>query len=111
MFILIHMITYYFLIYHITSLEVCNKCFKSDFYSYYIKEYQQICLIHGCYDINGHQSKNNSLKKVEHEDMANNSGLNRFYRPRSALARALYEKQQNDHQLEELDKNQVRHIR
>ncbi|XP_073947520.1 protein-L-histidine N-pros-methyltransferase isoform X2 [Choristoneura fumiferana] len=40
------------------------------------------------------------------EDMANNNGLNGLYRPRSALARALYEKQRNDRQLQEYDQNE-----
>lgn len=35
------------------------------------------------------------------------SGVNGFYRPRSALARALYEKQHNDRYLQELDQNEV----
>ena len=109
MFIFIYFITYYYLFYHVTSLQTCNKCFKSDLHSYYIKEYQQICLINGYYDINSHPSKISPPNKIENEDMANNSGLHRFYRPRSALARALYEKQRNDNQLEELDKNQVRY--
>ncbi|XP_045450855.1 protein-L-histidine N-pros-methyltransferase-like [Melitaea cinxia] len=38
--------------------------------------------------------------------MANNSGLNGLYRPRSALARALYEKQRNDRHLQEFDQNE-----
>ncbi|KAI8426505.1 hypothetical protein MSG28_005319 [Choristoneura fumiferana] len=42
------------------------------------------------------------------EDMANNNGLNGLYRPRSALARALYEKQRNDRQLQEYDQNEMR---
>ncbi|XP_072947157.1 protein-L-histidine N-pros-methyltransferase isoform X2 [Epargyreus clarus] len=38
--------------------------------------------------------------------MAGGSGLNGLYRPRSALARALYEKQRNDRQLQQFDKNE-----
>ncbi|XP_075978914.1 protein-L-histidine N-pros-methyltransferase isoform X4 [Anticarsia gemmatalis] len=38
--------------------------------------------------------------------MASGSGVNGFYRPRSALARALYEKQHNDRYLQELDQNE-----
>ncbi|CAG9087689.1 unnamed protein product [Plutella xylostella] len=34
------------------------------------------------------------------------SSTNGFYRPRSALARAIYEKHRNDMHLEELDKNE-----
>lgn len=39
--------------------------------------------------------------------MTSGSGVNGFYRPRSALARAMYEKQHNDRYLQELDQNEV----
>lgn len=35
------------------------------------------------------------------------SGSSSFYRPRSAMARALYEKQNSDRYLQEFDKNEV----
>ncbi|XP_063623325.1 protein-L-histidine N-pros-methyltransferase isoform X1 [Cydia splendana] len=40
------------------------------------------------------------------EDMANNNQLNGLYRPRSALARAFYEKQRNDRHLQEFDQTE-----
>lgn len=40
-------------------------------------------------------------------DMSSGSGSNGFYRPRSALARAMYEKQNNDRYLQEFDQNEV----
>ncbi|XP_026732120.1 methyltransferase-like protein 9 isoform X2 [Trichoplusia ni] len=39
-------------------------------------------------------------------DMSSGSGSNGFYRPRSALARAMYEKQNNDRYLQEFDQNE-----
>ncbi|XP_022829872.1 methyltransferase-like protein 9 isoform X1 [Spodoptera litura] len=40
------------------------------------------------------------------DKMTSGSGVNGFYRPRSALARAMYEKQHNDRYLQELDQNE-----
>ncbi|CAH2091303.1 unnamed protein product [Euphydryas editha] len=71
-------------------------------------EYQQICLKHECHDLNELETRIKTIKEVDNEDMANNSGLNGLYRPRSALARALYEKQRNDRHLQEFDQNEVR---
>lgn len=58
-------------------------------------------------------SKLNKVSEPAHsryikvDEMASSSRVNGFYRPRSALARALYEKQHNDRYLQELDQNEV----
>lgn len=82
-------------------------CAKPDLYSYYNKEYEQLCRRHGYTELNEADLDISVSNTNEDEDMASNSGLNGLYRPRSALARALYEKQWNDRQLQELDKNEV----
>lgn len=78
----------------------------SDLYCYYSKVKQQ------CHKderfINAVYYTENQERDKYCEDMANNNGLNGLYRPRSALARALYEKQRNDRHLQEYDQNEVR---
>lgn len=108
MLILIRLATYFSLINRVILLDSYKTCLKFDLYSYYTKEYQQICYSHGCYCVNEHLNKIYSLHKIENEEMASNSGLNGLYRPRSALARALYEKQRNDRHLQEFDQHEVR---
>lgn len=49
-------------------------------------------------------SKRNIVK------MASGSGESGFFRPRSALARALYEKHRTDLHLEQIDKTEVSHL-
>ncbi|XP_030026038.1 methyltransferase-like protein 9 isoform X2 [Manduca sexta] len=93
------------LICHALAVEV-HKCMKTDLFSY-IKEDQPYCrryespeLITNNWKPTLLQERYNKLK------MASSSGSNGFYRPRSALARALYEKQSNDRLLQEFDQNE-----
>lgn len=90
-------------------LNACdNVCYIYDIFPYYIKD---------C--INERPVKNNLTHIIWNEtvkdssqdnykEMENTFGLNGLYRPRSALARALYEKQRNDGHLRDIDKNEVR---
>ncbi|CAH2237891.1 jg16694 [Pararge aegeria aegeria] len=71
-----------------------------------ISDYGQICRRHGYTELNESDLDISVTNSYEDEDMASNSGLNGLYRPRSALARALYEKQQNDRHLQEFDQNE-----
>ncbi|XP_069359212.1 protein-L-histidine N-pros-methyltransferase isoform X2 [Maniola hyperantus] len=71
-----------------------------------LKEYEQICRRHGYTELNESDLDISISNSYDDEDMANNSGLNGLYRPRSALARALYEKQRNDRHLQEFDQNE-----
>ncbi|OWR49527.1 putative sodium/solute symporter [Danaus plexippus plexippus] len=70
------------------------------------KENHNICAKHGIIQLNTKRSKLISSDLPNDEDMASNSGLNGLYRPRSALARALYEKQRNDRHLQEFDQHE-----
>lgn len=84
-------------------------CTKIDFYCYYIK---------GCHDI---CKRDETIRKTRHlednltedcgytKEMASSSSLDGLYRPRSALARALYEKQRNDRRLQEYDHSEVKY--
>lgn len=107
MFFVFRFIIYFSLVSCVHLLQNCSTCPKFDIY-FCTKQYQQICLRHECHDLNKLQTRIKTIKDVDDEDMANNSGLNGLYRPRSALARALYEKQRNDRQLQEFDQNEVR---
>lgn len=84
-------------------------CKKTDLYCYYTKGSQQFCQR----DENSGFIKKWAYSLVDepkcNNKMASSSELNGFYRPRSALARALYEKHRNDRHLEEYDHNEVRY--
>ncbi|XP_050351886.1 protein-L-histidine N-pros-methyltransferase isoform X1 [Nymphalis io] len=96
---------YITLVYRVYLLQNCYTCLKLDIYSYCTKEYQQICLRHECNDIN-EIPRITHIKELDNEEMANHWALNGLYRPRSALARALYEKQRNDRHLQEFDQHE-----
>ncbi|XP_023936413.1 protein-L-histidine N-pros-methyltransferase isoform X2 [Bicyclus anynana] len=71
-----------------------------------VADYDNICRRHGYTELNESILDIPVSIPYEDEDMASNSGLNGLYRPRSALARALYEKQRNDRHLQEFDQNE-----
>ncbi|XP_059053784.1 protein-L-histidine N-pros-methyltransferase isoform X1 [Achroia grisella] len=81
---------------------------KTDFFVYHHKENHPSC----GYDKQFILPKRSCWKSSSLEDssdtgkLANMAGTNGFYRPRSALARAFYEKQRNDRHLQELDQNE-----
>lgn len=86
------------------KLESCVKK-----YFYYVK---------GCHDIckrdepiqNTRHLEDNLIDRSKYtKEMASSSSLDGLYRPRSALARALYEKQRNDRRLQEHDHSEVRY--
>ncbi|XP_075978913.1 protein-L-histidine N-pros-methyltransferase isoform X3 [Anticarsia gemmatalis] len=81
--------------------------YKSDLSCYYLKDCQLVCQRDDLPKLNKRLFKT-ALERTNSnvEEMASGSGVNGFYRPRSALARALYEKQHNDRYLQELDQNE-----
>lgn len=93
------------LIFHIVGVKTQ---YKSDLSCYYLKDCRLFCPRDDHPKLNKKgfkatlEGSNNNI-----ENMASGSGVNGFYRPRSALARALYEKQHNDRYLQELDQNEV----
>lgn len=95
--------------------QVCEvqtpDCKKTDLYCYYTKGSQQFCQRDE--NIGCAKTWSDSLitKHKSGNKMADGSELNGFYRPRSALARALYEKHRNDRHLEEYDHNEVREFK
>lgn len=102
MLFILTILTFLSLIRNIPSVKL--KC-RPDFYYHYIKDYEFVCPRHDLPTLNKRVFKplersNNNI------EMASGSRANGFYRPRSALARALYEKQHNDRFLQELDHNE-----
>lgn len=98
---------YFALICEVVLLNPLYTCPKYYITSFYYKENHNICAKHGIIHLNTKRSKLISSDLPNDEDMASNSGLNGLYRPRSALARALYEKQRNDRHLQEFDQHEV----
>ncbi|XP_032520613.2 protein-L-histidine N-pros-methyltransferase isoform X1 [Danaus plexippus] len=97
---------YFALICEVVLLNPLYTCPKYYITSFYYKENHNICAKHGIIHLNTKRSKLISSDLPNDEDMASNSGLNGLYRPRSALARALYEKQRNDRHLQEFDQHE-----
>jgi hypothetical protein len=89
----------------IQYVKATNTCTKTDLRCYYTKVCQTKYGKHKKHELLSSKIQKNSTlsEKNIKEDMASNT----FYRPRSALARALYEKQRNDRNLQEFDKNEV----
>lgn len=85
-----------------------GSCIKVDFYCYYVKECQDICERDETIRNTRHLEDNFIKRSRYTTEMASSSGLDGLYRPRSALARALYEKQRNDRRLQEYDHSEVR---
>lgn len=83
---------------------------KSDFL-FYTKERQLFCSTQNTQLKTRYWKTSLSETAKNTGNMASGSGSNGFYRPRSALARALYEKQSNDRHLQELDHNEVSYLR
>lgn len=71
-----------------------------------VKEYREFCPKHEHLELLDWELNLPLEKRIRYEEMAS-SGLNGLYRPRSALARAMYEKQRNDRYLQEFDQNEV----
>lgn len=83
-----------------------NTNVNTDLYCYYRKDCKEICwrdehIPPRLLTNPAPQSLSKTLIEMT------SSSTNGFYRPRSALARAIYEKHRNDMHLEELDKNEV----
>ncbi|KAJ8713372.1 hypothetical protein PYW07_013742 [Mythimna separata] len=84
-----------------------NSGYKSHLFCYYMKDCQQDPPRDGNIRLDPRfmqaavQARGSDVDK-----MTSGSGVNGFYRPRSALARAMYEKQHNDRYLQELDQNE-----
>lgn len=90
------------LISHVISKKNLNTCQQANLL-YYAKE-RLICHNEG----NANTKYWRAQLTEGNEDTVNMaSGSSSFYRPRSAMARALYEKQSNDRYLQEFDKNEV----
>lgn len=98
------MLLFYLLFSNLIYLSYHEILYKSDqskkdiFYCYLNKVCEDICPKQKHYSY-----KNLRLSLVENQKMA----VNGLYRPRSALARAIYEKQRNDRLLEEFDQTKV----
>lgn len=94
------------LIGHVLLAKYVKTCMKTDLlYTHHIKELQLYCSRYE--NIDHRIPQETKIKEIlaKKFNMATNS--NGFYRPRSALARALYEKHNNDRYLQEFDQNQV----
>lgn len=98
-----YLTSFFTLIIVLTLVKTYNIRIISDTFCYYMKDCQNI-------HVNKERAK---YTKQEHfinvhstRKMTTNSELNTLYRPRSALARALYEKQRNDGQLRDFDKTE-----
>lgn len=81
---------------------------RTDLNCYYIKDYHPNWSGGEGYEILCRNCCKTTVK--EESALKKEMASNGFYRPRSALARALYEKQRNDRHLQELDKSEVRLI-
>ncbi|XP_028174600.1 methyltransferase-like protein 9 [Ostrinia furnacalis] len=98
-------ILYSFLVILLMPLHSSNFCDRTDLYCYYTKDAQPYCS-RGEFDdvtIAGDAWKDPVKKHFEQNKAMASNGL---IRPRSALARAFIEKQQNDRTLQEFDKNE-----
>lgn len=86
-----------------------GSCIKIDFYCYYVKGCHDICKRDETIRNTRHLEDNLIESSGYTKEMASSSSLDGLYRPRSALARALYEKQRNDRRLQEYDHSEVRY--
>lgn len=81
-------------------------CHKSYVFCYYLKDFEHFCKE----DLHIPESSD-TVSNLEtnniNEKFSKIMELNGLYRPRSALARALYEKQRNDGHLRDFDKHEV----
>lgn len=102
------MLIFFFLLVNVSltfqaTFYKCNQNTTTfDFSCYLTKACQDVCPKHECY-LNENHRRLSLLNDQKDEVMA----VNGLYRPRSALARALYEKQRNDRLLEEFDQTEV----
>ncbi|XP_047503657.1 protein-L-histidine N-pros-methyltransferase isoform X2 [Pieris napi] len=69
------------------------------------REYREVCPKHEHFELLDWELNLPLERRIRYEEMAS-SGLNGLYRPRSALARAMYEKHRNDRYLQEFDQNE-----
>lgn len=102
MLIVFLLLNYVFLTNQVTLYQCDQNTTKFDFSCYFTKACQDVCPKFGCY-LNENHRRLSLLNDQKDEVMA----VNGLYRPRSALARALYEKQRNDRLLEEFDQTEV----
>lgn len=81
---------------------------KIDLLCYYNKE-SQLCCTNQRNEVKTQnwQVSNQKLYEINTGKMATGSRSYGLYRPRSGLARAIYEKHNNDRYLEEFDQNEV----
>ncbi|XP_038206173.1 methyltransferase-like protein 9 isoform X1 [Zerene cesonia] len=96
----------FMIIYEASSINFNYNCLKIFSFSYCVKEYSEVCPKHEHFEKIDWEVSLPSERRIRYEAMASNSGLNGLYRPRSALARAMYEKQRNDRYLQEFDQNE-----
>lgn len=86
-----------------------GSCIKIEFYCYYVKGCNDICKRDETIRNTRPLDENFIERSGYTKEMASSSSLDGLYRPRSALARALYEKQRNDRRLQEYDHTEVRY--
>lgn len=105
------LLVFYYLDVTLTISEAVRfgSCTKIDFYCYYIKGCHDICKRDETIRNTRHLEDNLTEGSEYTKKMASGSSLDGLYRPRSALARALYEKQRNDRRLQEYDHSEVRY--
>lgn len=100
---------YLVFLFTIKTIKCHSVCHVTGIFSYYMKELKDICVEKKVIESKSviQEPLTINIYNNSKREMANNSTLNNFYRPRSALARALYEKQRNDGNLRDFDKTQV----
>lgn len=94
----------------VLSFKLEPTCLKIDLLCYYAKESQLNCSnqrneVETDYNLRKLPSK--EPHEISPREMATGSRSYGLYRPRSGLARALYEKHNSDRYLEEFDQNEV----
>lgn len=108
MFTILLILYYLDVTFNISIAATFGSCLKVDFYCYYVKGCQDFCARDET-NRNTRHLEDNFIKRSRYtKEMASRSSLDGLYRPRSALARALYEKQRNDRRLQEHDHSEVR---
>lgn len=104
-------IFYYILNYQVLKVGPIDSCYKTNLYYYHKTQGyqdQEVCRRDDSPDYSNLWKHTQVNQDKASTKMASGSGINGFYRPRSALARALYEKHRNDRYLEEYDHTEVR---
>ncbi|CAH0694239.1 unnamed protein product [Spodoptera exigua] len=107
MHLIIRLICYSVIIHYILTVKAE---YKSHLNCYYTKVCQQYSSRDGISHLSPKYSQAGVRVRgsnIDKDKMTSGSGVNGFYRPRSALARAMYEKQHNDRYLQELDQNEL----